>query len=188
MARVSYRNLRRLVSVGGAALALASTAAAAQPPRLLTVEQQGRYTKATFSAPGADELDIDFAAKPDRDTDGSFLEGNLEYTDDLERDEIESGTWRDETIEPDTYYVMLNAWDDCADKPSCTEGYSNILKLVVPKPKPAHRGSLTGLSYSQIGSLTLQVLATVTGGAVVAYLTWYLVGELLPAFEGFASG
>jgi hypothetical protein len=31
------------------------------------------------------------------------------------------------------------------------------------------------------------VLATVTAGAV-AYLTWYLVEELLPAFEGFASG
>jgi hypothetical protein len=178
-----------LVGVCGVALALASAAAAAQPPRLLTVEQQGRYTKATFSAPGADVLDIDFAAKPGRATDGSFLEGNLEYTDVLmEGDEIESGTWRDESIEPDTYYVMLKASDfDCAYNPSCTEGYSNILKLVVPKPKPAHRGSLTGLPYSQIGSLTLQVLATVTAGAV-AYLTWYLVEELLPAFEGFASG
>jgi hypothetical protein len=151
---------RRLLVVLVAALALALPgAAAAQPPTLLGVSQQSRHPTATYSIPGAELATIYFATKPDRASDGSFLQENITDVDLLTDAEIQSGSWTYESqLNPGTYYALLNAIDfDCIGQPTCIAGYSNMLTLNVPKPPETYRGSVSVLHYSHVGYLTLRV-------------------------------
>jgi hypothetical protein len=134
-------------------------AAAAQPSTLLSVAQQDRHPAATFSASGADNATIYFATKPDRATDGSFLQENIAATDWLTTDELQSGSWTYESqLDPGTYYVMMNADDyDCFEQPTCLAGESNMLTLNVPKPPQTYRGSVMVLRGAHIAYLSLRV-------------------------------
>jgi hypothetical protein len=117
-------------------------AAFAAPPQLLSVGQQNRHPTATFSAPSADFATIYLATKPDRGSDGHFLDENVKESDFLTSDEIQRGAWLDTSqVDPGTYYVMLEATQFCyPPDPSCTEGFSSVLTLEVPKPSSSYRG------------------------------------------------
>src|SRR6266508_2285727 len=133
-----------IVSVALAASLAMTSAAKAVPPTLSSISHQDRHPVATFSAPRADFATIYLASKPDRATDGSFLEENVKALDILTDSEIQSGQWSDESqIDPGSYWVMLRAFPDFDScylfesaryDPSCADGFSNVLTLVIPKP------------------------------------------------------
>jgi hypothetical protein len=118
-----------------------------------------RHPTTQFSIPGADLATIYFATKPDRASDGSFLQENITDLDLLTDAEIQSGSWTYESqLNPGTYYVLLNATDfDCIGQATCLAGYSNMLTLNVPKPAQTYRGSVSVLHYVHIAYLTLRV-------------------------------
>ena len=84
--------MRSLTAVAVVALALAlPSAALAMPPTLGAVTQQDRHPSASFSAPRADFATVYLATKPDRATDGSFLQENIKEADLLTDSELQSG-------------------------------------------------------------------------------------------------
>jgi hypothetical protein len=181
------RGLLALVACS-VALAVPGAARAAQPPTLLTLIQQNRHPSATFSAPGADDATIYFASKPDRATDGSFLQENIKHSDFLTTSEIQSGSWLDESqIDPGSYYVMLRATDyDCIGSPSCIDGYSGVLTLPVPKPSHTYRGSVQVFHYSRIVYLTLRV--TRLGESLPYKVCWRLKNNRRACVRGKVEG
>jgi hypothetical protein len=169
------------------ALLVAGTAAAA-PPSLLSVGQTNRHPTAQFSMPGADDATIYLASKPDRATDGSFLQENIKEYGFLTTAEIQSGAWLDESqIDPGLYYVMARATDyDCIGQPSCIDGYSNMLTLEVPKPHPSYRGSVHVFHYLHEADLTLRV--TPLGERLPYKVCWRLKSGRRPCVRGAVSG
>jgi hypothetical protein len=135
------------------------------PPTLSSVSHQDRHPTATFSAPCADFATIYLATKPDRATDGSFLQENIKELDLLADSEIQSARWLDENqIDPGTYWVMLRAspdFDSCyiygtgGFDPACADGFSNVLTLVVPKPAIRYGARVTAYRYLRQASLEL---------------------------------
>jgi hypothetical protein len=110
---------------------------------------------AAFAMPGADDATIYFATRPDRATDGRFLEENVQHVDLLTRDEIQGGQWLDsDQLDPGDYHVMLSSYDyDCFDDPACMQGFSNMLSLTVPKPASRYRGSVRVYRYLSTAAL-----------------------------------
>jgi hypothetical protein len=156
--------MKLLVAVIGA-FVFAGTANAA-PPSLVSVGHESRHPTAAFSAPRADDVTIYLASKPDRATDGRFLEENVEAIDFMTDAEIQAGRWLDSSrIEPGTYYVMLLAYPEssCVSypppnyqrvvDPSCADGFSNIMTVTIPKPVIRYRVSF---SRGFIGSFTIR--------------------------------
>jgi len=145
--------------------------AAAMPPFLGAVSQQDRHPSASFSAPRADFATIYLATKPDRATDGSFLQENIKELDILTDSEIQAGRWLNENqIDPGTYWVMLRASPDFAScyifetgtiDPACADGFSNMLTLTVPKPAIRYAAHVT--AYRYIGQASLRLTATPLG-------------------------
>src|SRR5690348_5589214 len=131
------------IAAGLASFAFAEAAQAATPT-LLGVGQQSRHPTATFTMPGADYATVSVATQPDRATDGNFLQENIKDFDILTTDEIQSGSWLGESqLDPGTYYVLLGADDyDCSGDPTCSNAFSNMLSLTIPKPKERFRGSV----------------------------------------------
>ncbi len=154
-------------------LAFAATASAtvAVAPTLTKVIVQNRHPDVTFSAPNADQVAVYFANKPDRATDGSFLQENIVDTDVMTDDEIQAGHWlSDRQLDPGTYYVLLDAspnfeacWrDDTSDyDPACANGYSELATLVVPMP--TIRYSVTVTRESLLGRVELELRASPLG-------------------------
>lgn len=145
---------RAIIILVALAVALVlATPAAAVPPTLSSVSQQDRHPVVNFSAPRAGSAVIYLATKPDRATDGSFLQENVKELDLLTPAEIQSGRWSDENqVEPGTYWVMLYAsvdfdacyrYDSGTFDPGCADGFSNVLTLSVPKPPVRYRTSVT---------------------------------------------
>ena len=158
-----------LVGIGGAE-------AHAATPTLDSVGQEDRHSTGTFSATGADDVTVYFATKPDRGTDGNFLEENRAGIISLADDEIASGRWFDsEQLDPGVYYVLLRASHySCYEVPDCMTGDSAVLTLTVPKPKQRFTPSVSGfagistylkLTVSPLGeTLPYRVCWTKTGG------------------------
>jgi hypothetical protein len=167
--------IRVAITVAAVVCALAIPAAAgAAPPVLISVGQQNRHPTATFSAPGADIATIYLASKPDRATDGRFLEENVERVDFLTDDEIQRGVWLDsEQIDPRVYYVMLRADDFDCEAPNCTEGFSSVMTLRIPKPRPTYRGSVVAI-FRYSGVVMLQFTATPLGERLPYRVCWRL--------------
>lgn len=163
-----------VVIVVAAALAAASDANPA-PPLLVSVGQQQRHATATFSAAGADLATIYLASKPDRATDGSFLEENVKSIDSLTTDEIQRGVWLDsEQLDPSLYYVMLRAYDfDCFENPACTDGFSNVMTLQVPKPRSTYRGKVVAV-FKYSGVVYLQLTVSPLGERLPYRVCWRL--------------
>jgi hypothetical protein len=160
-----------VLSVSAIGLWLAQ-AACATPPVLSSVTvSQDRHPAATFTAPKADSVDIYFASKPDRATDGSFLQENVVTLDFLTSDEIQASRWSYENqLDPGTYYVMLHAspnFDACyifnagTFDPSCADGYSNVVQLNVPIPPIRYTVAASVLRY--LGQVDLDFKATPLG-------------------------
>jgi hypothetical protein len=155
--------VKRRILIASAAAALTALflvgTAAAQPPNLLGVSQDNRHPQAQFSIPGADDATIYLATKPDRATNGSFLQENVKETGFLTTDEIQRGIWFDSSqVDPGVYYVLLQATDfDCTGQPGCLDGYSNMLTLTVPKPRSVYSASVRVYHYIHEADLTLTV-------------------------------
>jgi hypothetical protein len=132
---------RLAVTIAAALAALGFPGAAfAAPPKLLSVGQENRHPTATFSAPGADFATMYLASKPDRGSNGQFLQENVKEVDFLTSDEIQHGVWLDSSqVDPGLYYVMLEATTFCITD-DCTNGFSSVLTLEVPKPSSTFRG------------------------------------------------
>jgi hypothetical protein len=157
-------------------LAGAGTAMAAAPT-LLSVEHQHRHPTATFAMPGADFAAIYLATSPDRATDGSFLDENVELTDVLTADEIKSGRWVDSAqLDPGRYYAMLWASDDdCSGDPACMQGYSTVLTLAVTKPAPHYRGGVH--AYRYLSTVDLRFRVAPLGERVRYRVCWTLTSK-----------
>jgi hypothetical protein len=139
--------------------------ALAVPPTLSTVGQENRHPTATFSAPRADLATIYIATKPDRATDGRFLDENVAAVDLLTDSELQAGRWMSESqLDPGSYWVMLNAspdFDACyiggptTYDPACADGFSNVQMLVVPEPTIRYAGGVTVYRFLRQASLRL---------------------------------
>jgi len=111
------------VAVSGFA---ASSAHAA--PAISDVAEQDRHPTATVS--GADSIEI--ARKPDRATDGSFLEENRVDYDLLTDGEKVGGRWLwERQLDPGTYWLMATDYAT----------YTEPVSLVIPKPTLRYRVS-----------------------------------------------
>jgi hypothetical protein len=151
------------------------SAAGAATPTLSSVDDRNRHPTATFSAPGADDATIYFATKPDRATDGHFLEENVKHLALLTANEVQAGRWLDSAqLDPGRYYVLLRASDyDCSADPNCTSGFSDVLTLAIPKPAPRYRGSVHAFKYLSTVRLVFRVAPL---GARARYrVCWRLV-------------
>ena len=125
-----------------------------------------RHPSAPFAAPKADDVEIYFASKSDRASDGSFFQENIVALDILTTDEIQAGSWTySNQLDPGTYYVMIHAspnFDLCyvdstgTYDPSCADGYSNVVKLTVPVPPIRYRARVSVLRYAREAFLTLK--------------------------------
>jgi hypothetical protein len=146
------------VGVGVATLAFSARADAAGPV-LGTVIAHHRHASATFTAPGADDATIYFATRPDRATDGRFLDENVAHLDFLTTDEIQAGRWLDDSqLDPGEYYVMLTATDfDCFGAPGCLDGFSAVRPLTVRKPHQRYRATVRSYRYVSTVDLRLRV-------------------------------
>ena len=85
--------MRRVVALV-VGLTVSGTAWAAAPA-LLGVSQEHRHPTVTLAAPGANDVTVYIAKKPNRATDGSFLNENIKDLDLLTADEIATGRWKD---------------------------------------------------------------------------------------------
>lgn len=151
-------------------LALAGTAGAV-PPTLRAVEQQNRHPVATFDAPHADDVTFFLATKPDRATDGRFLDENIKARDFLTDSEIQGGRWVGERqLDPGNYWVMLLAspdfnscyiFDTGEYDPACANGFSSVLTLTIPEPAVRYRASVR--VYRYLGQASLRLIATPLG-------------------------
>lgn len=183
-----------LRAVARLALILSATgltsAAAAQgvTPTLLDVRQEERHPIATFSMTGADDATIYFATKPERATDGRFLEENIAHIDFLITEEIQAGRWLDEAqLDLGRYFAMLRASDyDCAGAPDCIDGLSNVLDLLVPKPARHYSGRVRAYRYLSGVDLVLRIAPL---GEVVPYrVCWKLVSGRRRCVRGRVRG
>jgi hypothetical protein len=171
-----------LTAIAAAAAAFAGPSAFAAAPVIQQISVQARHPAVSFTAPQADSVSIYFATKPDRATDGSFLQENIASSDFFTDDEIQAGHWLDDTqLDPGTYYVLLNAspdFDSCyvianGDyDPACANGYSNLATLVVPRPAVHYSVAVT--SFKFLKQLDLRLTASPLGVDTpykVCYLT-----------------
>jgi hypothetical protein len=192
MQHVVSRVLRRRPVLFVVAMSLTWMASAsvstADSPTLLSVGQQNRHATAAFIAPGADDVAIYFATRPDRATDGRFLEENVQHLDVLTRDEIQAGRWLDsDQLDPGSYHVMLRADDyDCFGEPACMEGFSNMLSLTLPKPAARYRGSVR--VYRYLSTVALRFKVTPLGERQRYRVCWRLVSKRRRCVSGAASG
>jgi hypothetical protein len=167
----------------------AAGSAEAVAPMLLSVEQQNRHAIATFSIPGADDATIYFASKPDRATDGRFLEENVEHLDLLTTDEIQAGRWFDESqLDPGRYYAMLRASDyDCsAAEPGCVGGFSDLITLDVPEPARHYRARVQAYRFLSEVDLVLRIAPV--GERVPYRVCWRLVTRQRKCARGAVRG
>src|SRR5829696_1422510 len=123
-----------------------ATPALAVPPAITAVGQQHRHPTVSLAAPRADLVTVYIASKPDRGTDGSFLQENVVEAGFLTDSEIQSGLWLDSSqTDPGSYFVMLQATRDFTScdsydanlnqviDPSCADGFSKVVPLTVPR-------------------------------------------------------
>jgi hypothetical protein len=159
-----------LLSLAVAAL-VAPAQALAAPPTLSSVGQQNRHPTATFSAPRSDDATIYVATKPDRATDGRFLDENLKTLAFLTDSELQSGQWlSNEQLDPGTYWVMLRtsanfgscySFDTGGFDPACADGFSNVMQLVVPEPAVRYSAGVT--VYKYLNQVDLRLAAAPLG-------------------------
>ncbi len=171
-----------------AALGLPGVALAA-PPALLSVGQQSRHPTATFSAAGADFATIYLASRPERGTDGRFLQENVKEVDFLTDDETQRGVWLDsDQVDPGTYYVMMEATQFCyPPDPACIEGFSSVLTLIVPKPRSSYLGKV-GPVYRFLHVVNLELTVRPLGERLPYRVCWRLRSKVRRCVAAVVTG
>lgn len=182
--------LRRRLALGLAALLAASvplfatTPARAAAPAITVAGEQDRHPTVSFTAPRADSVTVYIASKPDRASDGSFLEENVVETGSLTDSEIQSGHWLDSSqVDPGSYFVMLKASRDYAscvsydektfadiNDPACADGFSIVRPLTVAAPTIYYSVKAEPLKEIRILYITLK--ASPFGGALPYEVCW----------------
>jgi hypothetical protein len=72
--------------------------------------------------------------------------------------EITARAWLSENeLDPGTYYVMARAYSRGCGDPACIEGFSNVLRLIIPKPMQSYRASVRVLRGAGVVQLRLTV-------------------------------
>jgi hypothetical protein len=146
-----------------------ATPALAVSPAITAVGQQDRHPTVSLVAPRADSVTVYIASKPDRATDGSFLEENVVESGFLTDSEIQSGQWLDRSqVGPGSYFVMVRAsldFTSCVsvdpnsaaliNDPSCADGFSTVVPLTIPTPKTKYTVKTLLLKNIRIAYLTL---------------------------------
>jgi hypothetical protein len=161
-----------------------ATPALALPPAITAVGQQDRHPTVALAAPRADSVTVYIASKPDRASDGSFLQENVVESGLLTDSEIQSGRWLDNSqIDPGSYFVMVRASLDFAscvsvdpntaalvNDPSCADGFSTVVPLTIPTPKTNYTVKTLLLKNIHIAYLTLT--ANPLGAKVPYQVCW----------------
>lgn len=160
-----------------------ATPALAVSPAITAVGQQDRHPSVALAAPRADSVTVYIASKPDRATDGSFLQENVVEYGFLTDSEIQSGQWLDGSqIDPGSYFVMLKATRDFTScdsydandnqviDPSCADGFSTVVPLTVPTPKTKYTVKTELLK--NIGIVYLTLTAKPLGVKVPYQVCW----------------
>jgi hypothetical protein len=188
--------LKRLVVVAATVLSIGfAEPALAVPPSIVSIGQQDRHATARVSAPHASSVTIYFASKPDRATDGKFLQENIVHLDFLTDSEIQTGQWTDEDrLKPGRYWVMINAdpeFDRCyvsggTYDPACADGFSELVTLDVPRPATRYRASATAYRYSS--SASLRLVATPLGEELPYRVCYQLKSRARRCVRGTLSG
>jgi hypothetical protein len=128
------------------------------------------------------------ASRPDRGTDGHFLQENLKEIDLLTSDEIQRGVWLDsDQVDPGTYYVMLEATHFCYPDPDCTQGFSSVLTLQVPKPRSSYRGRV-GPVYRFLRVVYVDLTVRPLGERLPYRVCWPLRTRRLRCASGVVTG
>jgi hypothetical protein len=154
-----------LVLLGGVVTA---TSALAVPPAITAVGQQDRHPTVSLAAARAGSVTVYIASKPNRASDGSFLQENVVEYGFLTDSEIHSGLWLDSSqIDPGSYFVMLDATRDFTScdsydvdfneviDPSCADGFSTVVPLTVPTPQTRYTVKKLLLKNIRIAYLTI---------------------------------
>ena len=193
LVRSITRFVASLTVITGALILVGS--AGAVPPVITSIGSQARHPFINFSAPRADDMYVTMASKPDRASDGAFLSENREFSDYMTDSEIQSGRWLDSSqLDPGTYFVLLNAspnFDLCylsggSYDPSCANGYSDMAKLIVPKPTIRYRAEVIRKSY--LDSVSLRLVATPLGEKVPYRVCFTTVKKKRQCLAGTLDG
>jgi hypothetical protein len=169
-------------------LALLSGVVTAKPalavsPAIAAVGQQERHPTVTLAAPRAESVTVYIASKPDRASDGSFLQENVVELSFLTDSEIQSGLWLDSSqVDPGSYFVMLRATRDFTScdsydanvnlviDPSCADGFSGIVPLTVPTPKTKY--TVKTRLFKNLGIVDLTLTAKPLGVKLPYQVCW----------------
>jgi hypothetical protein len=148
-------------------LLASSVTAAAIAPVLSTVSAQSRRPAASFSTPRAGSVTVYVASRPDRATNGRFLDENVKDIASLTTSEIQSGYWASPSrVDPGSYWLMLDASADFAScyivdlggfDPGCADGFSQVLPLSVPRP--LLQVTTRATVYSGLGEVDVRITA-----------------------------
>lgn len=184
-----------IFSVGVGALVLVATALSV-PPTLSFVSVQDRHPRATFSAPRSDSATMYIATRPDRATDGRFLDENIEDLDILTDAEIQAGSWAYESqLDPGTYYLMLRAspdfascwiFDEARYDPACADGFSSVVPLTVPRPTSRYAASVSVLRF--LKRVELRFAVTPLGDRLPYRVCYRLANKQRRCIRGAVDG
>jgi hypothetical protein len=160
-----------------------ATPALAVSPAITAVGQQDRHPSVALAAPRAESVTVYIASKPDRASDGSFLQENVVESGSLTDSEIQSGRWLDSSqIDPGSYFVMVKATRDftsCVSydanldqliDPSCADGFSTVVPLTIPTPKTNY--TVKTLLFKNIRIVYLTLTANPLGVKVPYQVCW----------------
>lgn len=157
---------------------------------------QDRRPAATFSTVKADAATIYVATAPDRATNGRFFDENVRTLAFLTSSEIQNGHWTSSSrIDPGRYWVLLNAsadfnlcyiLDPGTFDPACSDGYSEVLPLVVPKP--TIRFTTASTVYPFLGQVDLKLTAKPLGERLPYRLCYRTVKMVRRCLNGVIRG
>jgi hypothetical protein len=166
-----------------AAAALAAPASAVAPTLSAVTVHQG-WVVATFSAPGADLVSLEFAPDTALDSTGrhfAHMVGDaLSTPEELAAGRIDTANHSHENfggrLDPGTWWAMLSAYpsNDCYPtpgviNPNCADGASNMVQITVAKPTPRYKGLVTVDEFGAI--VELQVARS--GEKTVYRVCWH---------------
>jgi hypothetical protein len=126
-----------------AAFSLTCGSAGAAPPSLVSVDHVKRHPRATWTLPPQGEATlVEVARSREQASDGSFLTENIAVREVVRRRDTR---WLFKSrLAAGTYYVHVQGFDNaCFQEPrfECGHEWSNILRLVIPRPTRSATGA-----------------------------------------------
>jgi hypothetical protein len=124
-------------------VALFAAPALAAPPSLIWFRHDGgRWSASWYLPPGVQTKEIELATRPEVGADGSFLTEYVQYKNVLgPHIAVRVSHFSDQKLKPGRYYFHVSGADEaCLATGACPQReWSNVLTLVVAKPRPKHR-------------------------------------------------